>query len=354
MPEVISLSLRLLVALAGAGLAWFALYSAIETLVLPRSAPDLVARIVFRSTRWLFELRVRRAKSYARRDRLLAFYAPVALLLLLPAWLLLVLLGFTAMFWAVAELSWYEAFRISGSSLLTLGFAQNEGLAATLLEFIEATIGLILVALLIAYLPTMYSAFQRREMMVTLLEVRAGKPPSPVEMLSRFQRIHGLARLSELWRDWEAWFADLDESHTSLPALVFFRSPRPEHSWVTAAGAVLDAASLSLAALDMPFDAQAALCIRAGYIALRHVADFFGISYPANPGYPAEPISISRPEFEAALQRLAVDGAPLKTDREQAWQDFAGWRVNYDVVLVRLAQITTAPPAPWAGAQPGD
>src|SRR5205814_949077 len=79
-------------------------------------------------------------------------------------------------------------------------------------------------------------------------------------------------RLHDLWEAWESWFAELEETHTSLPALVFFRSPRPHHSWVTAAGTVLDSAAVILAAVDIPRDTQADLCIRAGYIALRHIA----------------------------------------------------------------------------------
>lgn len=172
------------------------------------------------------------------------------------------------MFWALGEVTWYEAFRLSGSSLLTLGFAHTDIPIYTLLEFSEATIGLILLTLLIAYLPTMYSAFSRRETAVTLLEVRAGDPPSAVELLKRYQRIHGLEALSDQWHTWEVWFADVEESHTSLAMLVYFRSPRTNHSWITAAGTMLDAAALTLAAAKLPQDPQAALCIRAGYIAL--------------------------------------------------------------------------------------
>jgi hypothetical protein len=218
----------------------------------------------------------------------------------------------------------------------------------TLLAFSEATVGLILIALLIAYLPTIYSAFQRREAAVNLLEVRAGKPPSAVEMIERYHSIHGLDRLEEQWQAWEAWFADIEESHTSLPALVFFRSPRPDHAWITAAGAVLDAAALSLAALDIPRSPQAALCIRAGFIALRRIADVFGIVHEPDPHYPAQPISVRRDEFDVVCDRLAAEGAPLKADRDQAWRDFAGWRVNYDTVLLALCSITMAPPATWS------
>jgi hypothetical protein len=166
-------------------------------------------------------------------------------------------------------------------------------------------------------------------------------------MILRYQRIHGLDRLTELWIEWERWFADIEESHTSLAALVFFRSPQPDHSWVTAAGAVLDAAALIRSTVDVPRDAQADLCIRAGYLALRRIADFFKIPYNANPR-PDDPISISRTEFDAACDELMRNGVPLKADRDQAWRDYAGWRVNYDTALLALATLTMAPYAPWS------
>jgi len=130
---------------------------------------------------------------------------------------------------------------------------------------------------------------------------------------------------------------------------VFFRSPRADRSWVTAAGAVLDAAALTLSVVDTPSDPRAQLCIRAGFLALRSIADFFRFPYPPDPHYPAQPISVSRAEFDAACAELAAQGVPLKADREQAWRDFAGWRVNYDLVLLALARLTMAPPSPWTG-----
>src|SRR5205823_13242215 len=98
-------------------------------------------------------------------------------------------------------------------------------------------------------------------------------------LFERFYRIHGFEKLNEMWREWEIWFSELDETHTSLAVLAFYRSPRPGHSWITAAGAVLDSASLAASTLDIPGDPHADLCIRAGYLALRHIADFFGLSY---------------------------------------------------------------------------
>jgi hypothetical protein len=238
--------------------------------------------------------------------------------------------------------------RDSGSALLTLGFAPVDGVLTTLVMFSEAIIGLMLVALLIAYLPTMYAGFSRRETLVTLLEGWAGSPPAALTMLTRFHRIQGLEHLIDMWQAWEVWFAELSESHTSLPAVVFFRSPQPEHSWITAAGAVLDAAALAQSIVDIPPNPRAALCSRAGYLALRRIADFFSIPYHPDPHFPAQPISISRAEFDAACDELAQNGVPLKGDRDLAWSDFAGWRVNYDTVLLALCTLTTAPPAPWS------
>ncbi len=322
------------------------LYSAVQTFVLPRSAPDLLTRVVFHSLRKLFDLRLSWAKTYEQRDAVMAFYAPVGLLMLIPIWYIAILIGYICVYWALGA-DWYKAFQISGSSLFTLGYAEAQGFPSTILTFTEAAIGLLLIALLIAYLPTMYAAFSRRESAVTLLEVRAGSPPSAIEMLKRYQRIHGLAQLNLVWRTWENWFADIEESHTSLPALVFFRSPRPDRSWITAAGAVLDAASLTLSSVDIPEDAQAALCIRAGYIALRGIADYFNIAYNPAPK-PDDPISIDRAEFDSALLSLSVAGLPVKTDLESAWKAYKGWRVNYDHVLVALAGMVMAPLAPWS------
>jgi hypothetical protein len=344
----VELFLRVFFFLAGVFLVVGTAFSAIETFVLPRGVSDRLTRLVFLGIRLFITLPLKRARTYEARDRIMAFYAPLGLLALVPVWYFIIAIGYAMMYWSMGVNDWQNALLMSGSSLFTLGFEAPNGVPMALILFSESMIGLILVAMLIAYLPSMYAAFSRRESTVTMLEVRAGKPPSAIELLLRYHRIHGLQHLNDLWLTWENWFADIDESHTSLPALVFFRSPQSDNSWVTSAGAVLDAASLTLAAVDIPSDPQAMLCIRAGYLALRHVADFFRITYPPNPHFPDEPISLSRTEFDAACEILAKGGLPLKTDREQAWSDFAGWRVNYDRVLLSLCRLTIAPTAPWS------
>lgn len=337
--------LRIVFFIVGIAIVASTLLSAVKTFVLPRSAPDFLTRIVFLAMRRLFAIRLHWARSYLERDSILALFAPLSLLMLLPIWYAAIAIGYTCLYWSVST-DIYKAFQVSGSSLFTLGYSAVDDLPRTILVFSEAGIGLLLVALLIAYLPTIYAAFSRRETAVTLMEVRAGTPPSAVEMLKRYHRLHGMDQLTELWKTWEIWFADIEESHTSLPALVFFRSPRPDHSWITAGGVVLDAASLTLAVVDIPSDPPAALCIRAGYIALRRISDYFSIPYNPTPK-PTDPISISRAEFDTACQELEKTGLPLKTDRDAAWQAFNGWRVNYDTVLLTLAGLAMAPKAPW-------
>ena len=340
------LILQILVFLAGLAIAARTVYSAIAVFVLPRSNQDFIGKLVFRAMRKGFNILLRWTKNYEERDRMMSFYAPISTLALLPVWFVLIVIGYALMFWSAGAPSLFKALLISGSSLLTLGFATTTNVIETVLAFSEAALGLIMVSLLIAYLPTMYAAFQRREAAVTMLEIRAGNPPSAVEMILRYHRIHGFEHLRDIWVVWEAWFADIEESHTSLPALVFFRSPQPSRSWVTAAGAILDTASLTLAAVDIPHEPQADLCIRAGYIALRRISDFFGVRYDPNPRR-GDPISISRSEFDQACNELASLGVPIKQDREVAWLDYAGWRVNYDTVLLALARITMAPKALW-------
>lgn len=345
MPETI---FRVLLLVLGLVIIYRVMVSTIRTFVLARSARDQLTSTIFLTSRALFNIRNKRATTYEERDASLAFYAPMTLVALPIVQLVLLWIAYTFIFLALSNDSLGHAMLVSGSSLLTLGYAHHDTMLLTLIEFSEATLGLIIIALLIAYLPAMYNAFSNRERLVTLLEVRAGNPPSAAELLMRSHRIRGLDSLSGEWEEWERWFAELEESHTSLPALVFFRSIRPDRSWLTSAGAVLDAAAIYASTLDVPNNPQAQLCIRAGYLALRFIADFFQIHYNPHPHFPDDPISISQQEFDELYDQLKSAGLPLKEDRQQCWLDYAGWRVNYDQVLLRLCALTSAPYAPWS------
>lgn len=336
----------ILLAAAGTYLVVITLVSVVRSTILPRGVRSPIAGFVFTATRLLFRLRAGHSATYARRDRVMAMYGPVALLLLLSTWYLLILVAFTALFMATGVSSMEDAFKVSGSAVFTLGTSVSPKLGPSMLTYVEAGMGLLVLTLLITYLPTMYSVFSNRESAVARLQVRAGTPPTATTLLIRYYRIGLTGRLSELWQQWEEWFAALEESHTSFPIIGFFRSPQPDQSWVTAAGTVLDAASLWASSVEHPNDPDVQLCIRAGFVALRRLADFFNLPYDSDPD-PGDPITISREEYDTACETLADAGLPLRADRDAAWQAFRGWRVNYDTVVLNLARLMEAPIAPW-------
>lgn len=359
---------QVVVGVLGGVLVVLTLESAMRTVVVPRAESVVVTRLVFMLVRGCL-LPLTRLRSTLRwTDRVMALHAPIALLLLPLVWVTMVFLGFAAVFWALGEGDVATSLDLAGSSLLTLGFTKPTtglGLAAS---FVGAALLLaIVVLLLVTYLPTMYAAFAERERRVTMLESRAGMPPTGRELIMRMAAIEGLGELDWLWEQWEEWFATVQESHTSQPALVFFRSQRPEQHWVPAAGALLDAAAMYVACVDHEQVRQpesivrttppsgdaprvrvpkAELCIRAGYLCLREVARSLGLEHDTDPA-PDDPIAIGRDEFDDAWDELADAGVPLVDDRDGAWRAWAGWRVNYDRALLALARFTLAPSTPW-------
>jgi hypothetical protein len=339
---------RPLAGIAGGVLAFWVMMGAVRTVILPRGEAVSLTRFVFIAVRKVFDLRLRKADDYVERDRRMALYSPVSLIVLPGVWVVLVMVGFTGIFWGLGVDPIDRAFDVSGSSLLTLGYAlPDHGVPTYGASFVEATIGLGLVALLISFLPTIYGAFQRRELLVARLATRAGDPPSSVEMILRHHRLGRLDALDEIWDDWESWFADIEETHTSQPSLVFFRSISHDRSWITSAGVVLDTAALRASTLRLPRKPEAELCLRAGYLSLRRIAGYFEIPFDRDPA-PDGPISITRDEFIAAYEALAFEGVPVRPNREQCWRDYSGWRVNYDAPLLGLAGLTMAPYAMWS------
>jgi hypothetical protein len=338
---------HVLVFVIGAATVAATLASALRTMIVPRGIASRLARGVFVGMRILFRLSIGRSPSYERRDRRMALYAPVSLVTLPVVWLTLAMAGYTSMYWSLHVGGWRRAFEMSGSSMFTLGYAAPHGLFVHSLTFTEAGVGIGLLALLITYLPSIYASFSRRENSVALLETRAGAPPWGPTMIIRYYRIGWPGGFEPVWRDWQIWFADIEESHTSMPALSFFRSPQPDRSWVPAAGAVLDAAALVVSTVDGGRDPEAQLLVRSGYVSLRRIADYFEIPYDPDP-QPGAPISVSRDEWDDAVAQMEGAGVPIRADRDQAWRDFAGWRVNYDRVLVAMAGLTDAAPAPWS------
>lgn len=337
---------RWIVGLLGAVSILVVLGSAMRTVMLPRAEPARIARVAFLSVRAVLRACALRS-SRRRRGRLLSLQGPLGLFAQLITWVILVAVSFAAVLWAAdgrpASLAGVrDALRESGSSLTTLGLVHPYRVAGEFVAFVEAGVGVVLLALVITYLPTIYSAFSRREALVSQLSVRAGAPPTAASLLLRSWRLGRFDQLEEVWDSWEKWFIDVGETHTSFPQLSFFRSTRPSTSWVTAAGAVLDAAALIDAGVGSAPDSRAELCLDAGIDALSRVARFFG-----QPGHSLGWPQLPRETVATALAELRDAGVPERCDEEQAWRRFAGWRERYERQLLVMAALADAVPTPW-------
>ncbi len=343
---------RVLAFAAGLWMLQAVLRSAVRTVVVPRGEPVVLTRMVFLTMRALYVPLAGRHRDPEQRHATLARYAPMSLLVLAFVWAASVIVAFVPMQWAVSDITLVGALELSGSSVTTLGFVAAPNDRAMALAVLEALIGLGVVALLIAYLPTIYGHFSRREEEVIKFEVRAGSPPTPTRFLTRLHAIGWVDRLGMLWEPWEIWFEELQESHTSQASLALFRSQNWSNSWITTAGAVLDTAAISEAAIDQPSQPEATLMLRAGFLALRDIVAFYGLRIATDPA-PNDPISVSRAEFEEVLDELERSGLPIVNDREKAWRDFAGWRVNYDEALLALCALVQAPTARWSSDRSG-
>ncbi|HTE71358.1 MAG TPA: hypothetical protein VK942_21840, partial [Actinomycetes bacterium] len=182
--------------------------SVVGTIVLPKGLRSRISYTVWRAIHQPFMAVARRIRRYESKDRLLGLLGPVSLLVLLGAWLLLFLFGYALLLLPLTGDSFMSSLRLAGSSLFTLGLASSPRQGATVVTFVAAATGLVVVALQIGYLPTIYGAYNRRETLVNMLESRAGEPAWGVELLAREQLIGGLDSLGPFFNDWERWAAD--------------------------------------------------------------------------------------------------------------------------------------------------
>jgi len=341
------LLVRVLAVVSGIALVIWVLDAAIRTFMLPRASRVRLTQWVGRAVARVINSVAPASRSYAWRDKVQAMRPPLTLLAFQAVWFFIVFVGFTLMYWGIKDMTLVTASHYSGSALFTLGFASPTGESPLFVVYAEAIIGLTLLALLISYLPTIYAAFQRREFLVAKFAVRAGAPPRPWHALAVAHQTNSLDLLdATMWSEWEDWFIDIAESHTSLVILNFYRSPDPDNHWISTARAVLDLAALRIATVDREGSIGAHITIRSGVLALRTLSDYFRFSYPTDPQF-GDPISISRAQFDTAWEYLAASGVALKPDQDRAWEDFAGWRVNYDAIIEWGALSFNAPPSPW-------
>ncbi|MDB5235862.1 MAG: hypothetical protein JWR44_2855 [Hymenobacter sp.] len=346
MQHYLFLALRVVTGLGGVILVVTTLSAAIRSFVLPRNEVVRLNVWVFLGIRVFFDMAAKMANSYERRDRIMAHYAPIALVALPVCWEALVGLGYTSIYWALGEGSWQRCYELSSSSLTTLGTTDTRHILVAALTYSEAALGLLLLTLLLSYLPTIYQAFSRREVTVAQLELRAGTPPTAACLLGWLNHDGSVQNDDQQWAAWEQWFVEIEESHTSLPILSFFRSPQPGRSWVTSSGLILDTAALFFAALDGPRPRQAEITFKAGCLALNRVYRFFDDKAGAEPAklLPGEPQEKpGRSEFDDACASLVEQGMLLCENRDSAWRHYQELRSRYLPALNFLARLTMAP-----------
>lgn len=346
-------SVRVLFAVLGAIVVVVTWKSVLSALVMPRRSRDRISRGVLFSVDSTYRWATGWVRDFPRRDRVLGTQAPASILLQLLVWLTLLYLGFALLLQALDREGLPSALAQAGSSLFTLGYAGPSDAPLTVVDYLAAASGLVVVALQVGYLPTLYSSFNRRETEVTLLAGRAGTPPWGPEILARtrfgFESGDEGAVMDDFYLQWERWSADLSESHTNYPVLLRFRSPDPLASWLVALVAVLDSAALWLAL--SPGRAprrEARLALRMGFSALRSIAETLDMPVDRDPDPDGE-LRLSYAEYLHGIARIASTTFPMDRTPEQAWPDFRGWRVNYEALAYALAERLDAVPAQWAG-----
>ena len=351
---VVPLAARWVAAACGALLVLTGWQSVIGTLIVPRPVASWLTRSVDRMVLAVYQTVTRPVTDYVRRDRILATQAAATLVTQLGVWLGIFLVGFTLALWPSHGRNLTTALADAGSSIFTLGFAEPPGTTPAVIVFIAAATGMIVVALQIGYLPTLYAAFNRRETEVALLVARAGVPSWGPELLARTHYALGsgtstINTLPDLYQQWERWASDVAESHTTYLPLVRFRSPQPYSSWVIALLSVLDSAALilSLAPGQAP-TVPARLCLRSGFGCMNRIARAMNINVPEEAD-PEAGISLTYNEFLDAITRMREVGFPITRDPADAWPDFVGWRVNYERAAYELAAAVDAVPARWSG-----
>jgi hypothetical protein len=351
---VVPLAARAVAAVIGGILVITAARSVLTTIIVPRPTGSWLIRSVDKATVVVYELVVKHVGDFRTRDRVLATQAAVILILQLITWLAIFFVGFSLLLWPFIDGGITEAFNTAGPALWFIGDSHVSGAWERGIQDCAAVAGLVTITLQIAYLPTLYSAFNRRETDIALLNARAGVPSWGPELLARTHYALGsgsstIDTLPDLYGQWERFAADITESHTTYLPLVRFRSPRPLSSWLTALLAVLDSAALIMALSPSAApEVPARLCLRSGFICLTEIARAMGIKVPEEPD-PDAGISLSYEDFEDAVARMRKVDFPIERSTKEAWPEFVGWRVNYEQAAYALAYAIDAVPALWSG-----
>jgi hypothetical protein len=310
----------------GVLILWAVLLDAFETVVLPRR----VTRH-FKLTAWFYRRTwipwrkvASRMKTISRQQNFLGYFGPLSLILLMVFWATGLIFGFALIQRGIGgheqlngePLTFGKIVYHSGETFFTLGYGDivpTSG-AARALSVIEAGMGFAFLGLVIGYIPVVYSSFSRREIQISMLDARAGSPPSAAELLIRLagrSEEPGVDQkvFDEAMRDWERWSAELLESQISYPVLSFFRSQHSNQSWLAALTTILDMTSLVLTGIEGVQPGQAKLT----YAMARHAA--VDLAQVVNARHdPSAPDRLPEAEFHTLVESLAAAGLRLRTD----------------------------------------
>lgn len=340
-------------AIFGGFLIATALWDAFETVVLPRrvSRRFRLARLFYRRTWSIWSTVARRLPESNQRETYLSYYGPLSLIFLLVSWSALIVVGFALLHWGLrTNLTAAEGVAgfgtllyASGTTFFTLGLGDviTRSSLGRALMVVEVAAGFGLLALVISYLPVLYQAFSRREISISLLDARAGSPPSAVEILRRHQASGDLTTLQEFLQAWERWAAELLEAHLSYAVLAYYRSQHERQSWVSSLTTILDLCALLLVGVDH-VPAQAA---QFTFAMARHAAvdlsQVFG-----SPGVPGKSARFQPADLGLLREILADAGIPLRAGHESD-EKLERLRQMYEPHVSMLATYLLMPLPPW-------
>jgi hypothetical protein len=349
--------------IAGILLLLYALIDAFQTIILPRRATGRLrlTRIFYAAT-WLpWAWAATRVKDVRKRETLLSIYGPLSLVALIVIWATALICGFGLIYHALGSpfldpmgrnanptSAWHTDFYISGTTIFTLGLGDvvpNSPVVRNLIV-LEAGIGLGFVALVIGYFPVLYGAFSRREVAISLLDARAGSPPTAAELLKRHSFEGGNDALALLLEEWERWSAELMESHISYPLLCYFRSQHSNQSWLGGLTAVLDTCALLIAGVQEHPARQAQLTFAMARHAVVDLSQIFSL-------VPVKEMDDRMPpeEFQKLQDRLCSHGVPLCRD-DKSQQRLRHMRQLYEGHAEALSRFLCMPLPPFVTHHP--
>jgi hypothetical protein len=343
--------MRSAAAIAGILLIAVVLWDGFETIILPRRVTRRVrlTRLFYRGTWIPWSAVARWMKPGKRRETFLGIYGPLSLLLLFVMWAVGLVFGFALLYWAAgsAEVSFRESptfwtdLYMSGTTFFTLGLVTPHTPTTRFITVLEGGTGFGFLAVVISYLPVLYGAFSRREVNISLLDARAGSPPTAAELLRRHVQGQNLEALGKFLRDWEVWSAELMESHLSFPVLCYYRSQHDNQSWLAAITAVLDTCALLKSCAEGALQWQSQLTFAISRHALVDLAQVLRIP-------PKQPVAdrLSENDLEQLRDLLSFACVPV-CSREAAEEKLRDLRSTYEPYVNGLSERLLMPYPPW-------